>query len=124
MGRVPRTVRVSWPAAGAPLAKLTLPNVSAAAAPVTNNARLPIPWSSSHMTAAPRMSGDMGGAGVARTTLVFSRELPGKGREAGEEDTGGRRESAAAGVADDDPRRGRNTRGLCRPDHRKRMLEG
>ncbi|EOY49375.1 hypothetical protein SLI_4667 [Streptomyces lividans 1326] len=56
---MPRTVLVRGPVPPAAEAKLTVDNVSAAAAPVTNTARLPIPawsfsWSSSHMLLLPR----------------------------------------------------------------------
>ncbi|GAA3967298.1 hypothetical protein GCM10022384_18380 [Streptomyces marokkonensis] len=59
MGSVPRTVLFRR-SRGAAEAKLTLPDVSAAAAPVTNTARLPIPaWSSSHMLLLPGVVSDM-----------------------------------------------------------------
>ncbi|GGJ51723.1 hypothetical protein GCM10010121_073280 [Streptomyces brasiliensis] len=55
---MPLTVRVSWswPSAAA---KFTLPNVSAAAAPVTNKARLPKPFLSSSMAVTVGGGGEL-----------------------------------------------------------------
>ncbi|GAA1246230.1 hypothetical protein GCM10009646_37380 [Streptomyces aureus] len=87
-GSVPLTVFVAFvPSAGvrpsAALAKLTLLNVSAVAAPVTNSARLPMPvvvWSSSHMLRLPGSCDVPSVTWVVHATLVLSRELPCKGR--------------------------------------------